>query len=398
MKHYGKINLITVGVFVLFVFALAVAFWLVPDKDFLPEENRVPEAMPELSAENWLNGSVSKNLTDYYTDQFPLRSMWVGLHAMGELSFGRGESNGVLLGEGGQLAVRRHDMYVDLLARAEDTDVYRPAHVEAGLDALVRLDGTLSSDDIPLTVLLAPRTVDVVAESLSYPTLLSDRLDATIRNGLSDIDSVELLAEFRARYNAGEYIYFRTDHHWTMRGAYVAYAATMDAFGMGTDTLPPEAFTVRSVPEFYGTTHARAGIFTVPADTLEIPEAADGSDADYTVFDERGEPVIESGFISEKYLSGKDKYGAFLDGTHRLLIVTDRTAASGTRPRLLLARDSFGASMVPFLARHFDIVTVNLSGGMTNLSELAKEYDCDRVLVVCNRENLVTSDCLVRIE
>jgi hypothetical protein len=50
--------------------------------------------------------------------------------------------------------------------------------------------------------------------------------------------------------------------------------------------------------------------------------------------------------------------------------------------------------MVPFLARHFDICMVNLTGGKTNLSELAAAYDCDRVLIVCNRENLVTSDCL----
>jgi hypothetical protein len=81
-----------------------------------------------------------------------------------------------------------------------------------------------------------------------------------------------------------------------------------------------------------------------------------------------------------------------------LFIIDTEAAAKGeSRPRLLLARDSFANSMVPFLARHFDICMVNLSGGVTNLSELANEYGCGRVLVVCNRENLITSDCFALI-
>ena len=82
-----------------------------------------------------------------------------------------------------------------------------------------------------------------------------------------------------------------------------------------------------------------------------------------------------------------------------LFIMDKEAAAKGeSRPRLLLARDSFANSMVPFLAHHFDICMVNLSGGMTNLSELATQYGCSRVLVVCNWENLVTSDCVAEIK
>jgi hypothetical protein len=143
--------------------------------------------------------------------------------------------------------------------------------------------------------------------------------------------------------------------------------------------------------------------FTLP-DTLEIWEAADGSDSRFTVF-ERDESspdgvktIIESGFISEKYLTEKDKYSVFLDGTHDMLFIIDQEAANRgeSRPRLLLARDSFANSMVPFLARHFDILMVNLTGNTDNshLSALCEEYGCGRVLVVCNRENLITSNCL----
>lgn len=400
----NKINLITTVLFLVLIFGFGIAFWVVPDSDFSAEENRPLQTFPTLSADDWLEGKVSERLINYYSDQFPLRSMWVSLHAAGELGLGRGESSGVLLGDDGQLAVRRFDAYVSLTERLKGTDYYDPHHVEEGLEAIIALNQTLSKRDIPLCVLLAPRTVDVAVGDFAYPADLTDRLDATIQTTLGDahINSVEMLDTFRNLHNAGEYVYFRTDHHWTSKGAYTAYTEVMKSWGMEADILPEEFFTIRSVPDFYGTTYSRSGMYFTLPDTLEIWEAADGSDSRFTVFERDEESlggvktIIESGFISESYLEGKDKYGAFLDGTHRMLFIIDKEAsAKGEyRPRLLLARDSFANSMVPFLARHFDICMVNLSGGMTNLSELAMEYGCQRVLIVCNRENLVTADCL----
>lgn len=400
----NKINITVTALFLVLIFGFGIAFWAVPDTDFSAEENRPLQSFPTLSAEDWLDGEISQRLITYYSDQFPLRSAWVSLHAFGELGLGRGESSGVLLGKNGQLAVRRFDAYVSLTERLKGTDVYDPDHVQRGLDAIVTLDKTLSEQDIPLCVLLAPRTIDVTIGDFAYPADLTDRLDGVIQATLGDakVNSIELLDTFRAMHNQGEYVYFRTDHHWTTKGAYTAYAAVLKSWGMEADILPQDFFTVRSVPGFYGTTYSRSGMYFTLPDTLEIWEAADGSDSRFTVLEpggdhsDEGKTVIESGFISESYLEGKDKYGAFLDGTHRILLITDKEAAARgeSRPRLLLARDSFANSMVPFLARHFDICMVNLSGGMTNLSELAAQYSCERVLIVCNRENLVTADCL----
>jgi hypothetical protein len=175
---------------------------------------------------------VSSQLITYYSDQFPLRNAWVSIHALGELGALRGESNGVLVGQNGQLAVRRFDAYLSRFERLENTDVYSPAHVEKGLKTLIALDEALSAKGIPLCVLLAPRTIDVTAGDFAYPSDISDRLDATIRTTLGDakINSVELLDTFRELHDAGEYVYYRTDHHWTTKGAYLAYTAVMDSW------------------------------------------------------------------------------------------------------------------------------------------------------------------------
>ncbi len=395
MKHIPD-RLLT-ALFVLLIFGFGITFWILPDRTFSPSENRVLTACPSVTAKGIANGSLSSDLTAYYSDQFPGRAAWVSLSSLCDIAAGRGEAGGVLLGPDGRLAVRRFDMYVNRTARACDTDYYRPDHVAAGLDALIRLRNALADDGISLTVLLAPRTVDVVAAEWGYPTALSDRLDETIRTTLSaaEMDSVELLATFRALHNSGESVYYRTDHHWTTHGAYTAYTSIMESLGMADEILPASDFSVRSVPDFVGTTQARAGLPFILSDTLEIWERPD--DGHFAVCDANGIPVTDGGFISEKYLSQKDKYSAFLGGTHPLITVTDTTCSPGERSRLLVARDSFASPLIPFLARHFDIVAVNLSGGMSNITELAHTRGCDRVLVVCNRENLVTSDCLVRV-
>jgi hypothetical protein len=400
-----KINITVTALFLVLIFGFGAAFWIIPDADFSPEENRPLQTFPTVNAESWLDGQVSSRLITYYSDQFPLRNAWVGLHALGELGAGRGESNGVLVGQNGQLAVRRFDAYLSRFERLEDTDCYSSSHVDRGLAAVVSLQQTLQKKNIPLCVLLAPRTIDVTVSDFAYPSDISDGLDATIQSAMQagGVNSVELMETFREMHENGEYVYYRTDHHWTTKGAYTAYVAVMESWGMGDQVLPESYFTVREVPDFYGTTHSRAGLFFIPADTLEIWEAADDSDSRYTVFELNGDStktIIESGFISEKYLSEKDKYGAFLDGTHRMLFIMDKEAAARgeSRPRLLLARDSFANSMVPFLARHFDICMVNLTGGMTNLPQLCEEYGCQRVLVVCNRENLIAADCLTLLE
>ena len=398
-----KINITVTALFLVLIFGFGIAFWVVPDTDFSPEENRPLQTFPTVSADSWLEGQVSSHLITYYSDQFPLRNAWVGLHALGELGAGRGESNGVLVGQNGQLAVRRFDAYLNRFERLENTDYYSSAHVDRGLAAVVNLQQTLQKKNIPLCVLLAPRTIDVTVSDFSYPSDVSDGLDATIQSAMKEggVNSVELMATFREMHEAGEYVYYRTDHHWTTKGAYTAYCAVMESWGMGDEILPESHFTVREIPDFFGTTYSRAGLYFIPADTLEIWEAAD--DSRFTVFERSGDEIktiIETGFISESYLSEKDKYGAFLDGTHRMIFIMDTEAAAKgeSRPRLLLARDSFANSMVPFLARHFDICMVNLSGGMTNLTELCAEYNCQRVLIVCNRENLIASDCFTRLE
>ncbi len=387
-------HILTVALFLAVIGGLALAFWVIPDKAFSENENRVLSDFPTVSIDKVMEGELSEDFNAYFTDQFPLRDTWLTWGSLTHLSLGQGEANGVLVGTGGQLAVRKFDAYISLTERAEDTDYYSEAHLRRAAEALGALTDKV---DVPVTVLPAPRTLDVAISAFDYPTELSDALNNTLHGYFAEagVDSLDLLPAFRAMYEAGDYVYYRTDHHWTTMGAYAAYEAIMTEWGMADAIIPYEAFEEHTVEEFYGTTWSRAGLSFIRPDTLTYVTMAD--DNDYIVRDDKDE-VMMTGFVDKSYFEKKDKYGAFMSGTHRLLTVTREGEDATERPRLLIARDSFASSLAPFLARHFDLVMVDLSGGMTHLSEYAEAYECDRILVVYNIENFVTADAAVRID
>ena len=395
-----KLNILICVLFVGLLSGFCIAFWVLPDRAVSENENRTLRQLPTPTLSGCLNGSFTAAFTDYCSDQFPLRDECIRLAATMDLALGRGESGGVLYGRNGQQVRRLFNAYRSRTERAENTDYYDEAHVAASLTALSALRERLEAQGIPLTVLLAPRTVDV-ATAAGYPSVLSDRLHEQVETGLATVPHIDMTPDFRARFAAGEYVMYRTDHHWTTGGAYLAYRALMEAWGRGNEALSAGLFTVRRVEGFAGTTAARSGFPVQNPDVLELWETPwDTAYTVCTVTDGKQKPLL-SGFVNEAYLTTRDKYGAFLDGTHRVITVelTDADPlASASRPRLLLARDSYASALIPFLARHFDIVAVDLSGGMTDLSSLAAAYDCTSVLVLCNLENLVTSDCLRNVE
>ncbi|MBQ7379562.1 MAG: hypothetical protein IJW70_07805 [Clostridia bacterium] len=395
MKHQKITNILT---FVLFVVPLALGlifFIALPDQDFSAEENRSLQTLPELTWESLSEGKFGQQMNSYFADQFPARDALVGIKGFFELALGKGENNGVVLGHDGQLAVRWFDAYIDRLTRVYDTDFYAKESIDAQTSAVNQLHADLAAQGIDLTVIIPPRTLDVVGAQTRYPMQSADALWNDIESGFDEsVSFLDLREAMKSAYESGEYVYYRTDHHWTTKGAYLAYQSLMSEWGREDEIIPKSTFTVETVEGFYGTTWSRAGFKFVKPETVELWhfEGEDG----YTVTDpETG--VSFKGFYNRDYLEKKDKYSAFLDGTHGILIVTKDT--DEPRETLLVLKDSFFNSMVPFLAQHYDLVVVNLSvGGVQPLQTYIDEYGCDGVLIVYNAENIIENNALVGIK
>ena len=104
MKHRHSIAIVVSFVFLLS--SLAIAFWLIPDKDFSARENRALQTLPRFDTTKLISGDLSSAYNNYFADQFVARDLLLSLKGSFELLTGKGENNGILLGRGGQLAKR----------------------------------------------------------------------------------------------------------------------------------------------------------------------------------------------------------------------------------------------------------------------------------------------------
>ena len=382
----------TVGLFLLILFGCSVLFWALPDGDFSAVENRYLQHVPAFSYEKLRSGALAAGMEDYFSDQFPWRDGWVNLKCVTELALGKGENNGILPGRGGRLARARFDVLCGDGGCLKGYDGYDPAHVSDSCEGINRCAAAMR---IPFSVLLTGRNLDVCGVDFFYPTAVSDALLAEIEKGINgDVNVIETVPILREKHRAGEDVYYRTDHHWSSLGAYYAYLEVMDGFGMAEDALPASAFQRAVISEhFFGTLWSAGGIRGIAPDRVEL--WLRGNESEFLV---TADGKVLDGLYAMDWLTRKDHYGVFLDGTHDVVTVTRRDGAA--RPRLLLLKDSFANALAPFLAQHFDLILLNLSStrqDFTHLSALVEEYHADRALLVYTLENVITSNKLCRL-
>ncbi len=376
----------TILVFCGVLLLCSALFFAIPDREFSPQENRSLAQMPEFTGEALFSGSFASDMNLYYADQFPFRNQLIRLKSGSELLLHKGEHNGVLYSNG-QLAVRNFNAYRSRVQIAEDTDYFYTESIDAQLKAVASF---ARNSSIPVYTLLPPRTIDIVDSAFSYDRPQEDDLFTRAESILgSDQGYINVLPLLREKHQAGEYVYYKTDHHWTTLGAYYAYTEFMEAIGQEESILPRSAFSVEEIPDFTGTTGAKGSFPIYEKDVLQIWHHT--SETNYTVI---ADDEALSGLYERKHLAADgDTYSVFLDGTHN---ITTITKPGENRQTLLIAKDSFANSLIPFLVAHYDIVAVNLRTN-TNLSTLAELYAPDGILLVYNMENLVTSGDLGNI-
>ncbi|MBQ3230623.1 MAG: hypothetical protein IJB49_06330 [Clostridia bacterium] len=379
-------ELLTVILFCVIVGVLAVLFVALPDRDFSEQENRALAEAPKLDKESFFSGEFGKETNVYFADQFPFRDQFVKLKSATELGFFKKENNGVLYSYD-QLAVRDFNAYRSRIHISENTDRLYPETIKAQLGSVEKLGQSL---EIPLVTVIPPRTVDVADSVFDYDRpdgdIAFELMNETLSEKAGYIDTLSLLRE---KYESGEYVSYRTDHHWTTLGAYYVYCEIMKELGVEDKIIPKEEFEIEQIEDFSGTTAARANFPFYKKDVLELWHLPD--DGEYKIIAD-GEEL--SGFYSREYLESSDKYSVFIDGTHNK---TEITKSGGERKTLLIAKDSFANSLIPFLAREFDIIALNLQGN-TMLSLAVAEYDPAAVLIVYNTENLITTGSLGNVK
>ncbi len=357
--------LVLAGVVVLFT----ALHFILPDREFSQQENRPLTQLPEFSMSALLDGSWSRDLSDWFADQFPGRDGWLSLRLTLDTLRGSKESGDVYLGRDGYL-------------------LEKPvAPSEALPDTLTAMAGFAQAHrDIPMRMLLLPCAGAVLPEKLPG--------NAPVRDQLADIQAAaEALSGsvtvLQPEFDTTQDIYYRTDHHWTSLGAFQAFQSVAPALGLDGNAVQ---WTEHSVSHsFQGTLASKSGKNTA-TDTVTVYEHSPELPY-YVIYPDTQE---KSGSMFRlDCLEVKDQYTLFFGGNHPVVEV--HTTANNGR-RLLLFKDSYANCFVQFLTPYYEsIILVDPRYCYDSADALLTEYGITEVLYLYSANTLFADTTLADI-
>ena len=168
-----------------------------------------------------------------------------------------------------------------------------------------------------------------------------------------------------------EYIYFRTDHHWTALGAYYAYVQFCTAKGITPHNLSD--YEVSQFPGFLGSFYNDGGkpdAMKNDPDTVNAyhPVSATAS----MKYGDNENSTLTGGHVifDESTASASLKYGTFIMGDNPFTVIENPEVSNGES--CIVVKESFGNAFVPFLVDHYQTVYVvdyrYYSGSVTQLA------------------------------
>ena len=175
-----------------------------------------------------------------------------------------------------------------------------------------------------------------------------------------------------------DYLFFRTDHHWTHRGAYWAYAAWAESVGIDPTPLEDFTFVVRN-DDYHGsmynwTLDERVKSFS---DTVEAFYPT--KKHTMTVTDQQGRTYTYDSSI----VSVNRTYVTFIAGDNPYTVIN--VPENPQDKNALVLKDSFGNAFVPFLCEHFgNIIVVDARYTTMNVYNQLKDYGITDVFFVNN--------------
>ena len=318
-----------------FVFSAIVILFTVIDiinspKEFSELENRNLSQIPILSLESYIDTSFSSDYEKYINDQFFLR-----------------------------------DNCILTFTNSYKTDV----------DFFIIPNSYAIYDE------LTPRYLPLV-DQLSLINSINSYLSLESNNHINAINVAEKLLK-----NKDDYIYYKTDHHWTSYGAYLAYLTYMDSLGL--EAIDIDKLEEIKINNFFGTYYNRSKYFKADSDFITY----------YNM------PNLQIEIDGKEYLSlmdldkfkSSDKYSAFLWGNNGLTkVINENIAEERKGSSILIFKDSYANSFIQFLANNYETIDiVDLRHFKEPISNFMKDKEYNQILIMYSFDNL-SSDINIR--
>lgn len=347
-------------IFILTLFLFLIINVIVPDREKSVQENRMLATKPKFRLSSLISGDYDEKFEAYMDDQFAGRDMWRKLKVTVDRIGGSRLENGVYIGTNGQLL--------------EQIEVADENHLAANIKAIKSFSESQSK--IPVRMMLVPDAANVLNHSLPSLAKPEDQTQmfSMVRKDLGDsVEWIDVSTELNKHKT--EKIYYKTDHHWTTLGAFYAFQAAAPSLGIEGD-LSGKYVSYAVSDSFNGMLASKSGVNLGEKEQIDIyvPTEEDTDlIVDYVDEGKRSTSLYDSSKLKEK-----DQYTVFLGGNSSLLDI--RTVSTSTK-RLLLVKDSFANSFIPFLTPYYrEIVVVDPRYYSGTINDLMDSYRISEVL------------------
>ena len=378
-KKGAVISIIVIWLFCLIIFGVSGLHLVSGDSKFSESENRVLSQFPKLSVASVVDGSFMKSFETYLTDQFPLRDGLIAFKTFADRVVGKNEENGVYIGKNGYL----FDSQTPLDKK----------QVKAISEAVLEFKAEHQSFETAFV--LVPNSSYVYSDYLPkyLDTDNQRQLISYVHKQINDETILWPAAAKLLKAKADETsLYYKTDHHWTTRAAYILFKDIALSWGLEEDEKAiDEKFSFYEISDsFEGTLASTSGVHDTK-DKVEIcvPDKSEGT---YVVSLESSGEKTASLFFKDK-LKNKNHYEVFLGGNYDKVIIS--TVAESKRS-LLLIKDSYANCMIPMLTPYFSkIVVIDPRYLTDSLDSIVKENDFSHMMYLYNVNTLLEDSSLV---
>ena len=220
MKKLG--NLILFIGFLTIIFSFGILSLLKTDRDISPVENRPLAQKPALTKEALLTGSFFKDVETYTNDQLIGRDELIKNYTIAQINMGKSLINDIILTD---------DKW--LLKNPAWTKKYN--EIDQSMPAINDLSQFLKEQNVEFYFALPPSKTNALSFKLPshIHTYAQENLNYFLKKLPADVKPIKLMEHFKQNYTNEEIqdMYFKTDHHWNMDGAFLGYQYIMNTIG-----------------------------------------------------------------------------------------------------------------------------------------------------------------------
>ena len=358
------LNYILTFSFVLFLTFMGISYFFKEEQTFSQNENRTLQTFPKFTLNNLLDGSFMSDIESYINDQVLFRDEFMEFKTDIMLLAKNKDINGVYIGEDGYL----------LQKVLPSTFNYK--QLNYNLNCINEFASKVAA---PIYSMLIPSSFSILQDKLP--------------SNASSIDELEVIKDISSKYpeitfidattnlenHKKEYIYYKTDHHWTTVGAFYAYQAWHNA-----DDKDLDSYDIKEVStDFLGSLYSKVLNNNTAFDKIEL--FYQKNQINYEVTYNFNQKKSDTLYDFSK-LKTKDQYQIFLGGNYPEITIH---TSNNNNHSILLFKDSFANAFIPFLLNDYEnIYIIDLRYFNKYINTYLEDKDIDEILFLYNLYNL----------